>query len=108
MGEVPEGSTVQVSMATVPDILDAATYTLSDALANFPGPDGPEGAFLVSCAMRKMLLGSRAGEEVAGIQRELGEGFPVAGFYAWAEIGPLPDGVTRLHNATFVTLLLGT
>lgn len=108
MGEVPEGSTVQVSMATVPDILDAAAYTLSDALANFPGPGQPEGAFLVSCAMRKMILGSRAQEEAAGIQEVLGESFPVAGFYAWAEIGPLPDGVTRLHNATFVTLLLGT
>lgn len=108
MGEVPEGSTVQVSMATVPEILDAAAYTLSDALANFPGPDRPEGAFLVSCAMRKMILGSRAAEEAAGIQGELGAGFPVAGFYAWAEIGPLPDGMTRLHNATFVTLLLGT
>jgi hypothetical protein len=47
-------------------------------------------------------------EEAAGIQGELGADFPMAGFYAWAEIGPLSDGLTRLHNATFVTLLLGT
>jgi len=108
MGEVPEGSTVRVSMTTVPDILDAAAYTVSDALASFPGPGKPEGAFLVSCAVRKMLLGSHAGEEAEGARAQLGADLPMAGFYAWAEIGPLADGLTRLHNATFVTLLIGT
>lgn len=108
MGEVPEGATVRVSMTTVPDILDAASYAVSDALANFPGPGKPEGAFLVSCAVRKMLLGSHAGEEAAGARDQLGLDLPMTGFYAWAEIGPLADGVTRLHNATFVTLLIGT
>ncbi|MGI9649376.1 MAG: FIST signal transduction protein [Acidimicrobiia bacterium] len=108
MGEVPEGATVQVSMTTVPDILDAASYAVSDALANFPGPGKPEGAFLVSCAVRKMLLGSRAGDEAEAARDQLGRELPMMGFYAWAEIGPLADGLTRLHNATFVTLLIGT
>jgi hypothetical protein len=108
MGEVPQGCTVQVSMATAPDILAAAQETVSEAVANYPGPGRPEGAFLVSCAVRKMLLGTQATREAAGIQDTLGAGFPLAGFYAWAEIGPLADGVTRLHNATFITLLLGT
>ena len=108
MGEVPQGCTVQVSMTPVPEILAAAMLTSAEARATYPGPDGPAGAFLVSCAVRKMLLGSQATREAAGIQGELGAGLPMAGFYAWAEIGPLADGVTRLHNATFVTLLLGT
>ncbi len=108
MGEVPQGSTVQVSMTTVPDILGAAKQTLSDAIAHYPGPDKPQGAFLVSCAVRQMLLGSQATQEAAGIQETMGADFPMAGFYASAEIGPTADGTTRLHNATFVTLLLGT
>ena len=108
MGQVPQGSTVQVSMTTVPDILDAAKQALNEALQRYPGPDQPEGAFLVSCAVRQMLLGSRATEEAANVQERLGTDFPMAGFYASAEIGPLAGGATRLHNATFVTLLLGT
>ncbi len=108
MGEVAQGSKVQVSMTTVPDILDAARQSLADALTLYPGTEKPEGAFLVSCAVRKMLLGTQADQEAASVQKELGEDFPMAGFYAWAEIGPLADGANRLHNATFVTLLLGT
>ncbi len=108
MGEVPVGSTVRVSMATVPDILDAAARSVGDAMASFPGPGRPEGALLVSCAMRRMLLGTRAAEEVARFRTRLGSDVPMIGFYAWAEIGPLADGVSRLHNATFVTVLLGT
>jgi hypothetical protein len=108
MGEVPQGSSVQISMTTTADILEAADQALGEALANYPGPDRPEGAFVVSCAVRKMLLGSQAEQEAAGIMNEFGDGFPMAGFYAWAEIGPFADGTTRLHNATFVTLLLGT
>lgn len=108
MGEVPVGSTVRVSMATVPDILDAAARSVDDAMAAFPGSARPEGALLVSCAVRKMLLGTRATEEAAGCRTRLGPDLPMIGFYAWAEIGPLADGVSRLHNATFVTVLLGT
>lgn len=108
MGEVPQGSKVQVSMTTVPDILGAAKESLANAVALYPGPGKPEGAFLVSCAVRRTLLGTKATQEAANANEQLGADFPMTGFYAWAEIGPLPGGPSRLHNATFVALLLGT
>ncbi|MFV2062129.1 MAG: FIST signal transduction protein [Chloroflexota bacterium] len=108
MGEVPQGSTVQVSSTSVEQILQAAQTSVDDARARFPGERGPEAGFIVSCAVRQMMLGSRAPLEFGAVQDALGDGIPLSGFYAWAEIGPLEGTESRLHNATFVTLLLGT
>jgi hypothetical protein len=108
MGEVPQGSTVQISSTSVDQILDAARSSVDEARARFPTGKVPEAGFLVSCAVRQMMLGSRAPGEFSSVQDALGDAVPLSGFYAWAEIGPLDGATSRLHNATFVTLLLGT
>jgi hypothetical protein len=68
MGEVPQGRTVQVSMTTVPEILAAAKITAVTASATYPETSGPAGTRLVSCAARKVLLGTDAPKEAAGFQ----------------------------------------
>ena len=108
-GSVPEGSTVQLTMATNEQLLSGTEESLAEALATFPEGANPEGMFIASCATRNLILGTRAGGEIERIIDGLGEDIPVSGFYAYGEIAPLGfDTPVRFHNGTCVTVLLGT
>ncbi|HUF09686.1 MAG TPA: FIST C-terminal domain-containing protein [Rhodothermales bacterium] len=89
-------------------ILAGATESFEIARSHYPESKQPEAALLVSCAVRKMLLGARTGEEMSGFNSPQQPSLPVCGFYAYGEIGPLADGATHFLNTTIVTLLLGT
>ena len=108
-GAVPEGATVQITVAATEQIFEGARASIADALAAFPAGARPAGALLFSCATRKYLLGLRAGHELDVIRDQLGPDVPVGGFYCMGEIAPVssPDA-TRFHNATMVSLLLGS
>jgi len=107
-GTVPELARVQLSHSSTDDILDGATESFEQARKNYPESKQPEAAILVSCAVRKMLLGIRTGEEMNSFNSPREPSLPVCGFYAYGEIGPLADGTTHFLNTTIVTLLLGT
>ncbi|HUG28989.1 MAG TPA: FIST N-terminal domain-containing protein [Candidatus Limnocylindria bacterium] len=108
-GSVPEGSTVQLTVAATDDILDGATASISDALARFPAGGTPGGALLYSCVVRRFLLGTRTGREMEAVQAIVGTATPVAGFYCMGEIAPFLDGgSSKFHNATMVSVLLGS
>lgn len=105
--DVPPGATVQLTQTRPDDIIAACLDSVRQAVAAYPG-DTPVAAFCFSCAGRRHLLGRRAAEEVALVRTGLAADLPIAGFYAYSEIGPLArDRPTQLHNETFVTLLLG-
>lgn len=108
-GAVPEGATVQLTMAGTDQIFEGAKASFADALAGFPGGARPDGALLFSCATRKFLLGTRAGREIELAGEVLGDAVPIGGFYCMGEIAPMgsADG-TRFHNATMVSVLLGS
>jgi hypothetical protein len=108
-GSVPEGASVQITMAATDQIFDGARASIAEALAAFPAGVQPDGALLFSCATRKYLLGTRAGGEIDLARSVLGENVPVGGFYCLGEIAPMasPD-LTRFHNATMVSVLLGS
>ena len=111
-GEVPQGAEVQLSEAVREHLLAETERSLVGLGTHTSGPERgvmPPAAVLVfSCAARKQILGTRIGLEVAAIERTL-PGVPVFGFYAGGEIAPLvAGGEPRLHNATMVTLALGT
>jgi hypothetical protein len=55
-------------------------------------------------------LGTRTKEEIGIVESVLGSDFPVVGFYGYGEIGPpeSSDCVSKYHNETFVSLILGT
>jgi hypothetical protein len=108
LGFVPEGASVQVTVAATEEIVDGARASIADALATFPGGRAPDGALLYSCVTRRFLLGTRAGREIDQVRQELGSDVPVAGFYCVGEIAPMPRARgSEFHNATMVAVLLG-
>lgn len=107
-GTVPESARVRLSHSSTDDILAGATESFERARERYPQSKQPEAALLVSCAVRKMLLGGRTGEEMNRFKSQYESSLPVCGFYAYGEIGPLADGTTQFLNTTIVTLLLGT
>ena len=108
-GSVPEGATVQLTMATTDEILSGTDQSLAEALAGFPSNSTPEGVLVASCATRNLLLGTEASGEIDRITSGAGADLPVTGFYAYEEFAPLGlDSASRLHNGTCVTVLLGT
>jgi hypothetical protein len=108
LGFIPEGASVQITVAATEEIIDGARASIADALAKFPGGRTPDGALLYSCVTRRFLLGTRATREIEQVRLELGSEVPVAGFYCVGEIAPMPlaDG-SQFHNATMVAVLLG-
>ncbi len=108
-GAVPQGATVQLTMAGTDEIFEGAKASFADALASFPEGARPDGALLFSCATRKFLLGTRAGREIELAREVLGETVPIGGFYCMGEIAPMASGdQSRFHNATMVSVLLGS
>jgi hypothetical protein len=108
LGVIPEGATVQITVAATDEIVEGARASIADALAAFPGGRTPGGALLYSCVTRRFLLGTRAGREIEQVREELGNDVPVAGFYCVGEIAPMPQAdVSQFHNATMVAVLLG-
>jgi len=105
---VPTGSTVRIALASPDEILRGAGLALSRALSAFPG-GAPEVALVVSCTVRNILLGTRAGAELEELSRGLDGSVPVGGFYSFGEIAPAgPGGPPRFHNDTLAVALLGT
>ncbi len=108
-GTVPEGSTVQIAMATTEEILDGTDRSVQEAIAGFPEDATAAGALIAACAIRNMLLGTRTNDEIERIKGAVGPGLPIAGFYAFGEIAPFMGTTTpRFHNETCVTVLIGT
>ena len=107
-GAVPDGATVQITVAGTEQIFDGARASMQDALATFPAGKTPDAALLYSCATRRFLLGTRVGRELEMIRDLLGPSIPIAGMYCLGEIAPMasPDR-TQFHNATMVSVLLG-
>jgi hypothetical protein len=106
-GDVSVGSRVQLTVAVIDDVFGGTLSAVQQALKGFPSADTPEAALVFSCAIRKLILGTRTGTELDITRRELGPTVPICGLYCYGEIAPLDTGATRFHNETIVTVLLG-
>jgi hypothetical protein len=108
-GAIPEGSTVQLTVAATEEIFEGTRSALSTALSRYPSGARPDAGLVFSCAVRKWILGTRTRREIEMTRELLGEGVPIAGFYCAGELAPLDDpSVTRFHNETIVAVLLGS
>ncbi len=109
IAEIPEGSKIQIAVATRDDILTACRNAVLNSKQNYPEGKDPQLAILFSCAGRKFLLGSHTKEEVEIVKSELKENLPIIGFYGYGEIGPQNSIETnsKFHNQTFISILLG-
>jgi hypothetical protein len=110
LGDVREGAMVQITVADRAAILEGCRKSISKAFADYPHGKTPAVALLFSCAARKVMLGTRTGEEIGIVESVIGSEIPVCGFYGYGEIGPLDtkDPESKYHNETFVSLILGT
>lgn len=108
-GGVPEGARVQLTVAVTEEIFDGARSAFQRAVKAYPEGSPPEAVLLFSCAIRKLLLGTRTGQEFDIARTEFGKSVPICGFYSFGEIAPLePGSPTRFHHETMVAVLLGT
>ncbi len=110
LGDIREGSTVQITVADRGDILAGCKESISRAFSDYPHGKTPAAALLFSCAARHLLLWTRTREEIDIVKSVIGSEIPICGFYAYGEIGPLNgrDPISKFHNETFVSLILGT
>ena len=68
----------------------------------------PKAIFVYSCMARKIVLGSRTGEEVLQVQRAMGERIPVIGFYTYGEYAPVGKrGLSCFHNEMITLTIVG-
>lgn len=108
LGNVPQGSTIQLTEISRDEVIAASEASFKTALKQYPGTE-PEAVLLFSCCCRRWLLGTRAKEEYHLIANALPKAIPICGFYTYGEFSPLQqDGVNYYHQETFVTLLMGT
>ncbi|MEO8292973.1 MAG: FIST N-terminal domain-containing protein [Actinomycetota bacterium] len=106
-GGLPQDATVQLTVAMADEIFDGAKAAVQKALKTFPSGSDPGAALIVSCVIRKLVLGTRTGHEIEIARTELGGAMPICGFYSFGEIAPMESGVTRLHHEAMVAVLLG-
>ena len=108
--DLPEGARVQLSITDRAAILDGCAESIRRALQGFPETKKPEAAVIFSCAARRILLGTKTGEEFRILKESIGDEVPFCGFYTYGEIGPQQTDRTKpvMHDATFIILLFGT
>jgi hypothetical protein len=108
-GGVSVGATVQLTTTNPQQMLAATADAVDRARAAFPADAVPAAALIFSCAVRKYLLGTRSGHEVAAARAGLPAALPIAGMYCMGEIAPTGTAAnSHFLNETFVTLLMGT
>jgi hypothetical protein len=106
-GGVPRGVEVRLAVAVTDEIFEGARSAIVKARNAFPGTSAPAAALVFSCAIRRLVLGTRIGRELDIARSELGKDVPISGFYCFGEIAPIESGATRFHNETVVAVLLG-
>ncbi len=104
-GDCPEGSNVQLLMASMHGIASGATEAARQATENRKNP--AEAAIIVSCMGRKAIMGMRIDEEIEMIREIIGEKAAFTGFYSYAEIAPFAGNhICEVHNQTLTLTLI--
>jgi hypothetical protein len=105
--QIPQGATVQMAEVQRDSILQATGTSLKKALDQYKGSN-PQAALLISCAARRLVLGTQTQREYQIFRDKLSQTIPCCGFYSYGEIAPLVQSQqSYFHNQTFVTLLIG-
>jgi hypothetical protein len=106
-GEIPEGAMVNLTCGDKDSILAAADTAAREARTAI-GDATPELIFCYSCIARRIVLGSRTGEEIERIRARFGLQVPILGFYSYGEYCPVGAAACNdLHNETITLNVLG-
>lgn len=104
-GDVPEGSKVQLMMASVDAIADGAYEAAK--LAMEKRVNKPQLALLVSCIGRKLVMDQRTEEEIEEVINVIGKQTSLTGFYSYGEMAPFyGETACELHNQTMTLTLI--
>jgi hypothetical protein len=103
-GDVPEGSKVQLMMATVDDIASGAKSAAKLAIEG--RNTDTQLALLISCVGRKLVMDQRTEEEIEEVVHVIGDTAVVSGFYSYGEMAPFAgQSSCKLHNQTMTLTL---
>lgn len=106
VGNVLQGTSVCITHSTRDRIVDATKLSVKNAINDFP-LEKPSLILCFSCSARKQVLGTRVNEEFDAFTMHFDD-VPILGFYTYGEICPLKkDSSAKLHNETFVNVLIG-
>ncbi len=98
-GDIPVGSKVRFMKANFDKLTMAASEAAHQTTLNHT--DKPAFSLLISCVGRKLILGSRTGDEVKAVSKTFDDKTILAGFYSYGEISPFNEGGNcQLHNQT--------
>ena len=107
-GEIPEGAMVNLTCGDKESVLAATDTAAREARAAL-GDANPELVFCYSCMARRIVLGSRTGEEIVRIREQFGPQIPILGFYSYGEYCPIgAEACNDLHNETITLSVLGS
>ncbi len=105
-GDVPEGHFARLMRANFDRLVDGAVGAAKTA-PNPLGDHDAQLAILISCVGRKLVLKQRVEEEVEAVERVLGSGAALTGFYSYGELSPFSTGARcELHNQTMTITTL--
>ena len=90
-GDVPVGAKARFMKANFDNLVDAAAGAAQQTFNQNLGGK-PKLALLISCVGRKIILGTRADEEVEAVTELFGPEVLISGFYSYGEISPLSPG----------------
>jgi len=103
-GDVPQGSKVQLMMATVDDIASGARSAAKLAVQGRNTES--QLAILISCVGRKLVMDQRTEEEIEEVSQIVGKHVPISGFYSYGEMAPFAGHRScKLHNQTMTLTL---
>ncbi len=99
-GAIHQGGFLRLMQASTDALIDGAEVAAEKTIA-MQQPDTPHLALLVSCVVRKLVMGDRVEEEIEAVAAILGKQACSTGFYSYGEITPFAPGVAcEVHNQT--------
>lgn len=101
-GNVPQGSRIRLMRTNTDKVINFASSAAFEAV-NKNGTQNPL-ALIFNCIGRRLVLDTRAHEEIEGITRNFTEATTIAGFYSYGEFSKRVSigNNCELHNQTVV------
>ncbi len=98
--DVPSGSAACIMSTDSASAADAAAWATRSALEQLEG-NKPAVALLFDCVATRLRLGKKFGDELAAVQKELGD-VPLGGFNTYGQIAQARGQFNGFHNCTAV------
>ena len=98
-GDIPQGSMAQLMLANFDSLVEGAGQAAARARPDRP-TCGPSLSIAISCIGRRLVLASRAEDELEATLDPECEHVTQIGFYSYGELSPNGAGTCVLHNQT--------